>query len=44
MMLQSLIDSCSDGSEGVQLCPYAACVLLELVKVIITKVSVSKLV
>ncbi len=43
MMLQSLIDSCSDGSESVQLCADAACVLLELVKVIITKVSVSKL-
>uniref|UniRef100_A0A671QJ83 Alfy-like armadillo-like repeat domain-containing protein n=1 Tax=Sinocyclocheilus anshuiensis TaxID=1608454 RepID=A0A671QJ83_9TELE len=37
MMLQSLIDSCSVGSEGVQLCADAACVLLELVKVIITK-------
>ncbi|XP_016084845.1 WD repeat- and FYVE domain-containing protein 4-like [Sinocyclocheilus grahami] len=37
MMLQSLIDSCSDRSEGVQLCADAACVLLELIKVIITK-------
>lgn len=43
MMLQSLIDSCSVGSEGIQLCADAACVLLELIKVIITKVSVSKL-
>lgn len=41
MMLQSLIDSCS-GSEGIQLCADAACVLLELIKIIITKVSVSK--
>ncbi|RXN17560.1 WD repeat- and FYVE domain-containing 4-like protein [Labeo rohita] len=36
-MLQSLIDSCSNGSEGIQLCADAACVLLELIKVIITK-------
>ncbi|XP_051772048.1 WD repeat- and FYVE domain-containing protein 4 isoform X3 [Ctenopharyngodon idella] len=36
MMLQSLIDSCS-GSEGIQLCADAACVLLELIKIIITK-------
>lgn len=42
VMLQSLIDSCS-GSEGFQLCADAACVLLELIKIIITKVSVSKL-
>lgn len=42
-MLQSLIDSCSNGSEGIQLCADAACVLLELIKVIITKVSVLKL-
>jgi len=41
-MLQSLIDSCS-GSERFQLCGDAACVLLELIKIIITKVSVSKL-
>lgn len=43
MMLQSLIDGCIDRSEGIQLCADAACVLLELIKVIITKVSVSKL-
>lgn len=42
MMLQSLIDSCN-GSEGIQLCADAACVLLELIKIIITKVSVFKL-
>ncbi|XP_042625050.1 WD repeat- and FYVE domain-containing protein 4-like isoform X1 [Cyprinus carpio] len=37
MMLQSLIDGCIDRSEGIQLCADAACVLLELIKVIITK-------
>lgn len=41
LVLQSLIDSCGDKTEGVQLCADAACVLLELIKVILTKVSVS---
>nr|XP_055025553.1 WD repeat- and FYVE domain-containing protein 4 isoform X2 [Misgurnus anguillicaudatus] len=36
VMLQSLIDSCS-VSVGFQLCADAACVLLELIKVIITR-------
>lgn len=40
MMLQSLIESVSDGADGVKLCADAACVLLELTKVIITRVSV----
>ncbi|XP_051503739.1 WD repeat- and FYVE domain-containing protein 4-like isoform X2 [Myxocyprinus asiaticus] len=37
LMLQSLIDRCSDGTDGVQLCADAAFVLLELIRVIITK-------
>lgn len=37
MVLQSLIDSCGGKTEGVQLCVDAACVLLELIKVILTK-------
>ncbi|XP_051946182.1 WD repeat- and FYVE domain-containing protein 4-like isoform X2 [Xyrauchen texanus] len=37
MILQSLIDKCIDGTDGVQLCTDAACVLLELIRVILTK-------
>lgn len=36
-MLQSVIDS-SANEQGVQLCTEAACVLIELVKMIICKV------
>ncbi|XP_051506796.1 WD repeat- and FYVE domain-containing protein 4-like isoform X2 [Myxocyprinus asiaticus] len=37
MILQSLIDRCCDETDGVQLCTDAACVLLELIRVILTK-------
>ncbi|KAA0718059.1 WD repeat- and FYVE domain-containing protein 4 [Triplophysa tibetana] len=37
VMLQSLIESFSDGADGVKLCADAACILLELIKVIITR-------
>ncbi|XP_056616257.1 WD repeat- and FYVE domain-containing protein 4 isoform X2 [Triplophysa dalaica] len=37
VMLQSLIESVSDGADEVKLCADAACVLLALIKVIITR-------
>ncbi|TRY83639.1 hypothetical protein DNTS_003868 [Danionella cerebrum] len=37
VVLQRLIDSCGNRPEGVQLCADAACILLELIRVIITK-------